>query len=304
VQSWHFTVQRELAKGLLLDVAYVGTHGTKLMVLADWNQARPARVGESLTVDQRRPITNFSYIEIAYNGNSSMYNALQTKIEKRYSKGLYILNSFTWSKSIDYASGHLETASGDNSRWNLANVPGERGLSGYNRKFNDTLTVTYKLPTGHGWARYIYGGWNTSMINSMFSGQPVNLTWSPAANSQISGVLNYRPNQTGEANLEGGDPNNYLDRTTVTVPDAQHPYGTAGRNTAKSAPTYQTDLRIQKDFPLHWEKSKLSFQAECFNLWNKTNFRAPNANRSNSNYGTITSTFAPRIMQFALRFTF
>ena len=183
-------------------------------------------------------------------------------------------------------------------------MPGERGLSGYNRKFNDTLTVTYKLPTGHGWARYIYGGWNTSMINSMFSGQPVNLTWSPAANSQISGVLNYRPNQTGEANLEGGDPNNYLDRTTVTVPDAQHPYGTAGRNTAKSAPTYQTDLRIQKDFPLHWEKSRLSFQAECFNVWNKTNFRAPNANRSNSNYGTITSTFAPRIMQFALRFSF
>jgi hypothetical protein len=304
VQSWHFTVQRELAKGLLLDVAYVGTHGTKLMVLADWNQARPARVGESLTVDQRRPIPNFSYIEIAYNGNSSMYNALQTKIEKRYSKGLYVLNSFTWSKSIDYASGHLETASGDNSRWNLANVPGERGLSGYNRKFNDTLTITYRLPAGHGWARYFYGGWNTSMINSMFSGQPVNLTWSPAANSQISGVLNYRPNQTGEANLEGGDPNNYLDRTTVSVPDAQHPYGTAGRNTAKSASTYQTDLRIQKDFPLHWEKSKMSFQAECFNLLNKTNFRAPNANRSNSNYGTITSTFPARIMQFALRFSF
>src|SRR4029077_9375752 len=187
------------------------THGTKLMVLADWNQARPANVGDNLTVDQRRPIPGFSYIEIAYNGNSSMYNALQTKIEKRYAKGLYILNSFTWSKSIDFASGHLETANGDNSRWNLANVPGERGLSGYDRKFNDTLTVTYKLPSGHGWGSYIYGGWKTRKNNSMFSGQPVNITWSPAANAQTSTVLNYRPNISGDPNVPGGDPNNFLD---------------------------------------------------------------------------------------------
>ena len=305
VQSWHFTVQRELANGLLLDVAYVGTHGTKLMVLGDWNQARPARVGENLTVDQRRPIPGFGYIEIAYNGNSSMYNSLQTKLEKRYSHGLYVLNSFTWSKAIDYASSHLETASGDTSRWNLANVPGERGLSGYDRKFNDTLTLIYKTPAGHGWGSYVYGGWNTSLINSFFSGQPVNITWSPAANAQISTVLNYRPNAVGDPNVGGSDPNNFLDKNAVTLPDAQHPYGNMGRNTAKSSPTYQTDLRLQKDFVLMHDKSpKLSFTAECFNLWNKTNFRAPNSNRSNSNYGTITSTFAPRIMQFALRFAF
>jgi len=102
--------------------------------------------------------------------------------------------------------------------------------------------------------------------------------------------------------VEGADPNNFLDRAAVTLPDAQHPYGTSGRNTARSSPSYQADVRLQKDFPLHWEKSRLSFQAECFNLLNKTNFRAPNSNRSNSNFGTITSTFAPRIMQFALRF--
>src|ERR1051326_3359682 len=304
VQSWHFTVQREIAHNLLLDVAYVGTHGTKLMVLADWNQARAPRAGENLTVDQRRPIPGFSYIEIAYNGNSSMYNALQTKLEKRYSHGLNVLNSFTWSKVIDYASSHLETASGDTSRWNLANVPGERGLGGYDRRFNDTLTLTYKVPSGHGWGSYIYGGWNTSLINSMFSGQPVNITWSPAASSQISTVLNYRPNLVGDPNVGGSDPNNFLDKNAVTLPDALHPYGNMGRNVARSSPTYQADVRIQKDFPVKWENSKLSFQAECFNLLNKTNFRAPNSNRSNSNYGTITSSFPARIFQMALRFSF
>ena len=67
----------------------------------------------------------------------SVYHALQTKLQKRYSNGVTILNSFTWSKAIDYASGHLETNNGDTSRWNLRDVPNERGLSGYDRRFND-----------------------------------------------------------------------------------------------------------------------------------------------------------------------
>ena len=50
----------------------------------------------------------------------------------------------------------------------------------------------------------------------------MNITWSPAANSQISTVLNYRPNLVGDPNLAGGDPNNFLDKTAVTLPDAQH----------------------------------------------------------------------------------
>ena len=304
VQSWHFTIQRELAKNLLLDLAYVGTHATKLMVLADYNQARPSRAGENLTVDQRRPIAGFSYIEIAFNGNSSSYNALQTKLEKRYRRGLYLLNSFTWSKSIDYASGHLETNNGDTSRYNIRDVQNERGLSGYDRRFNNTTTVAWQTPAGHGAGRYFYGGWRTSGINSLFSGQPVNLTWTPAANGQLSTVLNYRPNLIGDPNTPNGGPDDYLNKLTVVNPDITHPYGNAGRNTAKGPATFQTDVRVQKDFSLPFEKSKLSFQAECFNLLNKTNFRSPASNRSNSNFGTITGALAPRIVQFALRLSF
>ena len=43
MQSWHFTVQHELAKDLVLDVGYVGTRGVGLMILGDYNQARPER---------------------------------------------------------------------------------------------------------------------------------------------------------------------------------------------------------------------------------------------------------------------
>lgn len=307
VQSWHFTIQRELARNLLLDLAYVGNHGTKLMVLADWNQARPSRVGENLTVDQRRPIQGFSFIEIAFNGNSSTYNAFQAKLEKRSSRGLYLLNSFTWSKSIDFASGHLETANGDTSRYNLRDVRNERGLSGYDRPFNNTTTVTYALPKGHGLGAFVWGGWRASMVNSMQSGQPVNLTYGPAANVQVSTVLNYRPNVTGDPMTPEADrgPNNYLNKATSSVPiDVTNPYGNSGRNTPRSSPLYQADVRLQKDFPMHWEKSRVEFQAECFNLLNKTNFAGPASSRSAANFGTITAAYPARIIQFALRFAF
>jgi len=307
VQSWHFTIQRELARNLLLDVAYVGNHGTKLMVLGDWNQARPSQRGENLTVDQRRPIQGFSFIEIAYNGNSSSYNALQTKLEKRSARGFYLLNSFTWSKSIDFASHHLEANNGDNSRLNIRDVKNERGLSGYDRTFNDTATVTYALPAGHGWGRYLWGGWRASVINTMTSGQAVNLTYTPAATAQVSTVVTYRPNIIGDPMTpeSARGPNNFLNNATVVIPtDPTSPFGNAGRNIVRSSPLFQADVRLQKSFPLRWEKSRLEFQAECFNLLNKTNFRSPNGNRSSSAFGTITSAFPARIMQFALRFAF
>ena len=304
VQSWHFTVQRELARNLLLDVAYVGSRGTKLMILGDYNQARASRAGENLTVDQRRPIPGFSFIQVAFNGNSSTYHSLQAKLEKRYAKGFYLLNSFTWSKAIDYGSGHLEANSGDNSRLNIRDIANERGLSGYDRRFNNTTTVTYQLPRANRWGGRVYGGWRTSLINSAFSGQPVNLTWSPAANGQVSTVLNYRPNLVGDPITPSGGPNNYLDAKAVTLPPVTQPYGSAGRNVASSPGTLQTDVRLQKDFALRWEKSRLEFRAECFNLSNRTNFRAPNSNRSASNFGTITSAFPARILQFALRLAF
>jgi hypothetical protein len=95
VQSWHFTVQREIRPDLILDVAYVGNKSTHLMILGDWNQAVPNNPGQNLSLQARRPIPNFNFIEVAMSAGYGSYNALQAKLEKRYSSGLYLLNSFT-----------------------------------------------------------------------------------------------------------------------------------------------------------------------------------------------------------------
>ncbi len=133
IQTWHFTIQRELAKGLVLDAGYVGTRGVGLMILGDYNQARPNAPDENTGLQARRPDQSFGLIQIAWGGGFLTYHALQTKIEKRFSNGFYLLNSFTWSKSIDNASGHLEANNGDNSRVNYRDLRNERGLGGYDQ---------------------------------------------------------------------------------------------------------------------------------------------------------------------------
>ncbi len=322
IQNWHFTIQRELTKDLTLDVAYVGSKGTRIMILGDYNQANPNQPGQNIALQSRRPLANFTTIEIAFDGGFSTYHALQTKLEKRFGGGLYALNSFSWSKAIDNASGHLEANNGDNSRANYRDLTHEKGLSSYDQPFNNTLSLIYQLPFGKGrrfalpnavtnWA---LGGWEVSLMNTLTSGLPINLTYSPSSQYSVSGLPSYRVNVTGNPVLaEGsrtGNPSTssqyiqYLNASAVAQPtDPSHPFGNAGRNIARGYPLYQVDCGIHKDFPVLRESWKLQFRGEAFNLTNQTNFMAPSSNLG-STYGRITSTFPARQLQFGLKFLF
>ncbi|WP_031496081.1 TonB-dependent receptor [Bryobacter aggregatus] len=319
VQNWHFTIQRELAKNFVLDVGYVGARGNGLMILGDYNQAVPNTATTNLPLQARRPNQNFGLIQIAYNGGFLSYHGLQAKLEKRFSKGLYLLNSFTYSKAIDNASGHLETANGDNSRVNFRNVAGERGVAGYNQPFNNTTTFLYELPFGKGrsfgssWNKgldTVLGGWRLTAINTANSGSPVNLNYSPSSDFSVSGSPTYRPNITGNPVLPESQRTStntyiqYLNPATVSIPtDRSQPFGNAGRNTVLNFGLYQLDLGLHKDFLLT-ERFKLSFRTEAFNAFNRTNFNAPNANRSSGSFGQINSTYPARQVQFALKLVF
>jgi hypothetical protein len=314
-QSWHLTVQRELGAGFVFDVGYTGTRGVNLMILGDYNQAQPNNPGENTSLQSRRPIPNFGFIQVALGAGYLNYHALQAKIEKRYSNGLYLLNSFTWSKAIDNASGHLEAQNGDNSRVNFADLRNEKGLSGYDQPFNNTTAVTYELPLGrsrkwgsdwHPVADAVLGGWRLVAINTATSGLPVNLSYNPASQFQVSGAPTYRPNITGDPLMPEGQrtAQRYLNPATVAIPtDPSRPFGNAGRNNVRAPRFDQLDLGLHKDFRIT-ESHRLEFRAEAFNALNRTNFSAPVSNRSANNFGTITGTNPAREVQFALKYLF
>lgn len=313
VQSWHFTVQRELAKNLLLDVAYVGNHDVGLTILSDANQALPNALGQNLTLQQRRPIPNFAGIEVAFDGGFGSYTALQVKLEKRYSHGLYLLNSFSWSKAIDDGPGHLENYDGDNSRINYYNRGLEKGLSSYNQPLNDTLAVIYDLPFGKGrkfdiqnkGLDFAFGGWALNLINTATSGLPLNIGYSATSQAQVSGLVSERPDLTGQPiYLNSSNPINYLNAAAFGVPTYTQPFGNTPRNVAKMPGFYETDFGVHKNFKFA-ESRYVQFRAEAFNLLNYTNFSPPGGLNSNSGgFGVFSSTWPARQIQLALKLVF
>jgi hypothetical protein len=321
VRSWHFSVQRELTKDLVLDVGYVGNQGRGLMILGDYNQARPNNPGENIPLVQRRPIQGFDFIQISFGGGFSKYHALQVKLEKRYSAGLYLLNSFTWSKAIDNAAGHLESFNGDNSRVNYRNLAADKAVGSYDQPFNNTTTAVWEVPYGRGrrWGNgapallnAVLGGWRMTGINTMTSGQPINISYGVPAAFSVSSAPTYRPIYLG-GSLYTADrsPNRYLNPAAVIPPnvlnpnDPSQPFGNLGRNVARTEAIYNFDLGVHKDFPLFWETSRLEFRSEFFNLFNTTNLGSPANNAANTNYGVITSLATPaRQIQFALKLVF
>jgi Carboxypeptidase regulatory-like domain/TonB-dependent Receptor Plug Domain len=330
VQAWHFGVQRTLTAGTLLDISYVGEHGVKIWVLDDINQAPPNVASSTcsntvttgcLSLLARRPLTGFTGIEGSSNAGMLVYHGAQVRLEHRYSNGLYLLNAFSYSRAIDNASGHLDTPNGDNSRINLANIRGERGQSAYNQPLNDTLTAIWDLPYGRGrrfgtssnrLMQTLAGGWQFTVINTATSGQPVNLTYSEPTQFDVSDLLSYRPNVTGNPKSPRGlwvktatSLNGYLSTATVSMPtDVGHPYGNAGRNSLRDNPFYQTNAGLHKAFPLWNESSNLDFRVEAFNALNNVNYQAPNSNRQSGSFGSITGYFPPRQIQLALKLMF
>jgi hypothetical protein len=324
VQNWFFSIQREFLRGMVFDIAYVGNRSNKLIMFADFNQARPQRPGENTPLQQRRPIPGFAAITITSPSGWANYHALQFKLERRYAAGLSFLNSFTWSKALDNVGQALEDQGNGNasSPQNFYDLGAEKGPSGYDQRLNNTTAIVWEVPIGKGRkfggnfpaiADAALGGWQISAINTLTAGEPINLRYAPAASAQVSdigpdwrGAISYRPDVSGDPKVPENErgPNRYLNAATVIIPiDPSRPFGNAGRNAVYGPSFLQLDMNVQKNFRIA-EKTAIQFRSEFFNLLNRTNFRSPNPNRSQPTFGVITQTYPARQIQLALKVIF
>jgi hypothetical protein len=334
VQTFHLTVQQQVMKDTTLELSYVGNHATHIPVLGDFNQASTEPVSCNtgvgcLTQQARRPISTFTNILTALPSGYLVYNSLQAKLERRYSNGIYLLNSFTWSKAINNASADLESNGGDSAVVNIANPAADRGLSSYDQTLNNTLTVIADLPFGKdrmfgqsapGWQQAVLGGWQLSAINFYSSGLPINLTYAPNAQyavSSTSAAYSVRPNLVSTASAVYAPRANWVKTTSalsgtlnasqVTVPTPSQYFGTAGRNVLRGPAFGQLDLAAHKAVSLWSESSKLEFRIEAFNVLNSTNFQQPDsAITDGASFGTYTAAnaYPSRQVQLALRLNY
>jgi len=341
VENYYLAVQRQLGKNSLVDIAYVGNHGLKLQAFLNGNQRNIIDSASSNTYTYSRPFASWpSDITEALDEAHSNYSALEARYEQRMVGGLTLLNSFTWEHSLDNASASLE--GNTPSPQDANNLKAEYAQSDYNLPVANITSLVYDLPFGRG-RRFgqhlnpivdgVLGGWQVSADNTAQAGTPFNLTYGPnsaqLASTQIvanyRGVNLYRPNRVSGVPLTQGRsvvPSTttgyiqYINYKAVALPAVdnangavQPPFGNMSRNPGRTPPLYQTDLDFNKTFSTPIEGMKIEFRSEFYNIFNHTNLYLPStisgtqgANASTG--GLISSTFTPRVIQFALKVSY
>jgi len=314
VQSWYISVQQELPRNMLVDVAYVANRADDLVLFANYNQAAPNNSAGTIALADRRPIPGFADITYAFNGGKSRYKALQAKWEWRMSRDLTVLSSLTLSQTKDNGSQSLENANGNfPAPQDFYNLAADFGYSEYHQPYNSTTSFVWSLPFRSDRSRLlnaVIGGWQLAGINRVTAGEPVTLTYTPGATFVVSGIAqdfrganNYRANVTCDPLAPAGDRTitNWFNKACVAAPtDPSQPFGNAGRNSVRGPNFWQMDLAASKRFQIAGPTS-FEFRLEAFNLLNHTNFRAPNGNRSSGAFGTITATQDPRQLQLGFK---
>jgi len=323
IQSWLLSVQRQITSNTVIEVAYNGNHSTRLPIIGDYNQANPNLPGQTLGIQARRPDQSFGAITWVDPAGSNDYNGMSIRAEHRAGNGLYLLNSFTWSKALGDSEQALEVYPGYTvaNPENIHDLAAEKGPTSFDLKFIDVTSVVYQLPFGKGRrfatalnpvAEALFGGWEINTIDTAHTGTAINVNYGPGAANDVTGAIaDYRglavlrPNVSGSAVSQStnGMVNNYFAGYTFTTPPASNPFGDLGRDAFRAPGFWQLDTGIDKSFLVR-EGIRLQFRSEFFNILNKTNFSPPTATTTSSAFGTIRSTYAPRQIQFALKLLF
>ena len=351
--AFNLGVQYKLPFESVLDVSYVGTVGSHLLqrrninapaygaaYLAQYqdptstaNAAIPGN--RALPLDFLRPYQGFGNIQYIEPASSSNYHSLQTSLNRRFSKGLLLGATYTWSKAMGTQANDLPGVNGFGAPHNLDQRRANYALQDFDRRHNFNLNWVYESPklTDNRALGYVMNNWQLSGIYRFLSGQPYSIGFN------IPGISAYTI--TGTQQLEGGrivilknpgsgyssNPYQQFDVSAFTIPSAGSTSYESGRNYLNRAPVNSWDLSLAKRFKF-LEKAEIEFRFDAFNAFNHTQFDAVNTtlnvtgfnsttgliNATPANlasetgnptgFGAVTSVRPPRNLQLSARFRF
>lgn len=261
--QWNFAAEQSLGKNQTITVSYVGAAGRRLL------RQETIRFGSTNFVN---PTFGNSAI-IATNAAVSDYRALQIQFQRRLSRGLQALASYTWGHSTDTASND----SGENVPELLNHVSNDRGPSDFDVRHTFTSALTYNIPTPHLGivGKSILGNWGVDGLFGARSATPLNVTM--IMSTTTYGLYFFRPNIVSGVPFYLSDPNlpggRRLNAAAFAMP-ALGQNGNLPRNSLRGLPYWQLDLALRRQFDLT-ERVRLQFRAEAFNVLNHPNFGDP-----------------------------
>lgn len=311
VHQYNITGQYEFAPNWLAELAYVGSQTRNLLIVRNIGTANdPGGPGS-------REVPNINTVIASEYTGSARYDALQAKLEKRFTNGLSILSAYTWAKAIDDTPGGF-CQGGTGPRTCGPDDPLrpelDRGLSDLDVRHRFTFSNVWDVPIGKGRMflsdiptalDYVIGGWQFNNIITLQSGPVYTVTFDGGRVDIIGD-----PTPTAQQAAEGRQLNVNAFRQPVTPVFANDPngpkIGTLGRNTFRGDFQEYWDANIFKSFPIRAisEVFNVQVRVSAFNVWNHVNRSTPNASITDQNFGKDFSEQRRRQMEFALKIIF
>ena len=316
-------VQRQVGLNWAFEAGYLGSVSHHLYGFQNANQAV---LGTTGNIASRVPFPNFGVIQLVHDSGNANYHSGSLRVTRRYSQGMSLTSSYTWSKSIDTSSGirnqGFDTLFPQDNRC----LRCERALSSFDTRHRLVAGAVYELPAGKGKhfnieksaINTLLGGWSLSGGMTIQSGVPQTLTIGGVDNASTGNQGTDRPSYTGAGNGYAAnrttsrwyDPASFVEAPAGT-------FGNLGRNTMTTPHFQSIDLALHKTFQLPYnEHHNVQFRLETFNTFNheqfngiNTGLNVPNAGQpvteaTQGTLGQVNSFRDPRQIQAGLKVYF
>ncbi len=343
VQQWNVSFQRQLARDMAVEVAYVGSKITNVGIPdTNLNQLTVEQLaqGESLltrvdnpyfgtiprsssladpTIPRAqllRPYPRYTTVSLYRNNvGTTLYHGLYLKFERRFSQGLSALVSYTRSKLEDDASSVFDASilTGPVANFQVAdsfNPRLERDYSTGDIPHVFVTSAVWDIPVGahrrtrpRRWLGAIVNDWSVTGVLTLQSGVPIAVT-QVTNNNAFAGFGTQRPNLIGNPTLPSGERSAARWFNTDAFATApRFTLGTSSRNPVRGPGFRSLDLAVMRRVPVR-RGTTLEVRAEIFNATNTTPFGAPNGVHGSAAFGTVTTAGDPRVVQFAAKLLF
>lgn len=308
VQQWNLMFEWQPGKDSHVEIAYVGSKGTKILSARDINQPAPSPVWPN-----PRPVPAFADIVYVESRGNSSYNSLQVKFQQQLKSGTSAIVSYTYGKSIDDNSTFFSSAGDANFPQDSSNPRAERGRSNFDLRHRFSMGYSLDFPIGkgrrflsnRGFLSHVLSGWSTYGLITLQTGRPFTVALLPENDNSNTGIgslgfgANNRPDRIASGNLFNPGPDAWFDKAAFVVADYGS-FGNSGRNILDGPGYCDFSASLMKNMKLH-EKLNLQFRAELFNAFNHANFDLPDNFLGSSTFGRINSAQNPRLIQFGLK---
>jgi len=274
IQSWNFSLEKEVLQGMSASVGYVGNQVNGIMSSLNTNAGDIGCNAACLPLNQA--FGRLGQTVVVEPLGNSHYESLQLSLRKRFTKGYALGASYTWGKNMAQLTGYALPQYGYLYYGPTADPPWFFNLNG-----------SYELPFGKGKALLssnnvvskIVGGWQVNGIYVIVAGTKFGITSSSPLNA-VNGPTQ-RANQVAPVQILGGlGPGNPYFSPTSFAPGPANQIGNAGPDILQGPTMFNLDASLFRNFSVT-ERIKAQLRFAAFNLSNTPAWATPGTNVSN-----------------------